>query len=242
MVEGVADGRVHVAPLGLAEVVQAVGRGRRADVAAVGEGEHRDVAAVQRGDQVQGVFAGGGQAVHGDDPGRARSGQEPGRERTELPRDLDVGVLQVQGRARVPDVQVRGEPRPVAGLQGAVRDAFEAAYDGVGAVFGGAEDRAEDGVGAVTGEPVPAGAQCGQVPGEGDLSGGGAVHGEPGLGGQRPAGGRLERGVAGEPADGDARHPGRQGCGDGGCRCGDSAHGASLLVESSGGQWTRDGG
>lgn len=69
-----------------------------------------------------------------------------------------------------------------------MRDAFEAAYDGVGAVLGGVQDGAEDGVGAVAGEPVPAGAQGGQVPGEGDLPGGGPVHGEPGLGGQGPAG------------------------------------------------------
>lgn len=137
------------------------------------------------------MLAGGGQAVHGDDPGRAGAGHEPGRERAEFARDPDLGVVEVEGAARVADVEVRREPGTVPGLQRAVRDAFEAAYDGVGAVLGGVEDRADDGVGAVARQPVAAGAERGQVPGEGDPAGRGAVHGEPGFGGQRPAGGAL---------------------------------------------------
>ena len=71
----------------------------------------------------------------------------------------------------------------------------------------GVEDGADDRVGAVAGEAVGAGAQGGEGAGEGDPAGGRGVHGEPGFGGQRAARRRLERGVAGEPAGGDAAAP-----------------------------------
>ncbi len=140
-----------------------------ADVAAVGQGEERELHAGEQGHEVQGVLAGAGQAVHGDDPGAADAGDEPGRQGAEFAGDLDVGVVEAEGRAGVADVEVRGEPRLVAGPQGAVGDGFQAAYDGVGGVRGGGQDRADDRVGAVAGESVAAGPQGGQVPGEGDL-------------------------------------------------------------------------
>ena len=170
----------------------------------------------------------------------ADAGHEPGGQGAEFAGDVDVGVVEAEGGARVADVHVRGEPHLVAGVQGAVRDPFQAAYDGVGGVRGGVEDGADDRVGAVAGEAVGAGAQGGQVAGERDLAGGRGVHGEPGFGGQRPARGRLERGVAGEPAGGDGGRAGCQGYGDGSGRCFDGAHPSSVLADPVTGQ--REGG
>ena len=97
---GVADGRVQVAPLGLAEVVQAVRGAGGAEVAAVGEVEHGEAVAVQEVHDVHGVLAGGAQAVHGDDPGVADAGHEPGGQRAQFAGDVDVGVVQAERRPR----------------------------------------------------------------------------------------------------------------------------------------------
>ncbi|GAA4939896.1 hypothetical protein GCM10023238_01880 [Streptomyces heliomycini] len=87
-------------------------------------------------------------------------------------RELEVGVVQAEGAARVADVQVRGEPGAVAGFRGAVRDAFEAAHDGVGESGTPGSTGPTDRVEVVTGEAVASGPQCGEVPGEGHLAGG----------------------------------------------------------------------
>lgn len=166
--------------------------------------------------------------MHGDHPGVADAGHEPGGQGAEFARDVDVGVVEAEGGARVADVDVRGEPHLVAGLQGAVGDAVQAAYDRVGGVGRGLHDRPDDRVGAVAGEAVPARAQRGQGTGERDPARRRGVHGEPGLGGQRPAGRRLQRGVAGEPARRDGGRARGDGYGDGCGRRFDSAHAFSL--------------
>lgn len=94
-------------------------------------------------------FPGGAQAVDGDHPGVADTGHEPGGQRAQLAGHVHVGVVEAERGARVADVQVRGEPDPVAGPQGAVGDVFEAAYDRVGGVGRVLQDRADDRVRAV---------------------------------------------------------------------------------------------
>ena len=61
-------------------------------------------------------------------------GHEPGGQRAEFAGDVDVGVVEAERADRVADVHLRGEPDLVAGLQGAVGDPLQAAYDGVGGV------------------------------------------------------------------------------------------------------------
>lgn len=94
-----------------------------------------------------------------DHPGVTGAGHEPGGQRAELAGDVHVGVVETEGAAGVADVQVRREPCLVAGFQGAVGDAFEAAYDRVGAVVGVVQDGTDDRVGAVAREAVPSRAQ-----------------------------------------------------------------------------------
>ncbi|MDH6610973.1 hypothetical protein M2164_006608 [Streptomyces sp. SAI-208] len=241
MADGVAHGGVQVAPLGLAEVVQAVRRAGGAGVAAVGDGEDGEAVAVQELQDVEGVFAGRAEAVDRDDPGLPHAGDEPCGQGAEFARDVDVGVVEAEGRLRVADVRVRGEPHLVAGGQGAVGDPLQAADDGVGGVRFRGEDGPDDGVGGVSGEAVGAGAQGGEVAGQGDAAGGGGVDGEPGFAGQRAARVWLQSGVAGDPPGDDSGCAGGQGCGDGGGRRFDSAHVFSVAGDGGWGQWTGRG-
>lgn len=177
--------------------------------------------------------------MHGDHPGVPHAGHAPGGERAEFAGQGHVAVVEPEGAARVADVQFGGEPDLVAGLQAAVGDAFETAYDGVGGAVGPGEDLADDRVHALADEAVGARAEGGQGAGQGDLAGGGAVHGEPWFGGQGAAGGCLECGVAGEAAGGDAGGPGEaggEGYGDGGGRRPDSAHRSSVVAGEGFGQ------
>ena len=129
------------------EAVRGAGCAR---VAAVGEVEDRELLAVQERHDVHGVFPGGAQAVHGDHPGVAGAGHEPGGQRRRVRRGSSTSSWsRPSALPRVADVELRGEPDPVARLQGAVGDALQAAYDGVGGVRDGVEDGADDRVDAV---------------------------------------------------------------------------------------------
>lgn len=141
-VDGVADGGVDVAPLGVAEVGEAVRGGRCSLVASVCGDEDGDLAAVEEGDDVQRVLAGGAEAVQGDHPGGAGRGHQPGRQGAELAGDLDVLVGEPEGADRRADVQLGGEADAGAWAEDPALDAFEAADDGVRGVRDAVEDRA----------------------------------------------------------------------------------------------------
>ncbi len=208
---------VEVTPLGLAEVVEPVRGTGRLRVTPVGGDEHRELVAAQGVEHVEDVFAGGAEAVHGDHPGVPGAGHEPRGQRPEFARHVEDGVVDAERGGRVADVDVRGEAGPVAGFRRPVGDAFEAAYDGVGGMGRTGQHGAHDRVEPLADEAVAAGAQGGEVTGEGHLAGGGGVDGEPRLGGQGPTRGDPQGGVAGEPGKRPPRrrrpYHGGDGCG-----------------------------
>lgn len=121
-------------------------------------------------------------------------------------------------------------------------DALQAAYDGVRRVRGGLEYGPDHGVESVAAQAVRARAQGGQVAGERDLARGGGVDGQAWLGGQGPARGRLEGGIAGEPAGRDRGRAGTDDCDDGSGRRSGGAHRPSVRARAPTGQWGGAGG
>ncbi|GGW54976.1 hypothetical protein GCM10010320_40000 [Streptomyces caelestis] len=63
------------------------------------------------------------------------------------------------------------------------------------------------------------------------------MHGEPGFGGQGPAGRRLERGATGVPSGGHGGGADPDHGGDGSGRRSDSTHDSSVLADRASDQW-----
>lgn len=196
---GEADRGVQVAPFGGAEVAEAVGGTRGSGVSPVGDVQHGELLSAQEAHQVHGVVPGGAEAVRGDDPGVAVTGHPPGGQPAELAGDLDLAVLQAEGAARVPPVELGSEADLGARFQGAVGDPLQAAHDGVGGGLGPFHDGADHGMDAGALDPVRAGAERGEGAGQGDPADRRGVHGESAVGGEGTSGRRLEGGVAGVP-------------------------------------------
>lgn len=198
-------------------------------VAAVGEVQHGELLGAQEVQHVHRVFPGGAEAVHGDHPGVAVAGDEPGGQGAQLAGDLDVLVIEAEAAEGVAAVQLRGEADPGARFQAAACDPLQAAYDGVGgAVRCPVEDGSDDGVGVAARQPVRAGAQGGEGAGQGDLSGRGGVHGESAVAGEGARGASREGGVAGVAAGRDRCRADAEDRGDGRCRRFCRAHRPSL--------------
>lgn len=183
------------------------------------------------------MLAGGADAVDGDDPRAAGRRDVPGGQFAELAGDPHLAEGQAERAAGVAAVHLGREADLVAGGEDAVVDTFQPAHDGVGGLVGPVDHGADDGVDVLAGQPVRAGAQRGEGPGQGDLPGGRRVDGEFAVGGERSAGRRLEGDVAGEPAGRDRCRAGADECGDGRCRRGNRAHTLSVGVRSPRCQW-----
>lgn len=192
--------------------------------------------AVQEPDDVERVFAGGAQAVHGDHPGVPYALHQPGGQHTELGGDLDVLVVEAERLLRGAVVELWGEPDPVPRLRGAPGDPLQAAHHGVRRMRH-VDDLADHRADAGTLDPVRPGAQRGQAPGQGDPPGPGGVHGELGVGGQRAAWRRLEGRVARVPSGGHRCRADADECGDGRCRRCSRAHRSSVGSARPHGQW-----